>query len=685
MSVKAPLRAGIIGYGYMGEIRHRNVESHPDLVLAGVTDPRLTDEAAFGAPVFPDYQSLLAAGMDVVFVCTPNNLTPDVTIAALQSGAHVFCEKPPGRTLGDIQRIRAAESAVPGKKLIFGFNHRHHPGITDAKAIVDSGALGGILTLRGVYGKSGGDGYERSWRNDPAVGGGGILLDQGIHMLDLFRFFCGDFDEVTGMAVTSHWDVPVEDNAVVLLRNRRGQMAQLHSTATAWKHIFRLEIGLERGYLAINGLLSKTGSYGRETLLIGRRPQRGETAAVGNPREELSYYDRDPSWDLEVNHFVECIREDRPVTQGTSLDALRVMEIVDCVYREPANVPFRRQQVISDPPAAPVATPAGTDDRTPFGRKTVVALQELANVDIRPGRLIDQFHALTKTSVAALTAGPLRDVACQACASGASTVAFDKLGLTYRQCDACGSLFVSPRPSPAQLAEYYRSSPAAIFWRDQMLEQTREARRTKLTRPRAEWVVEGLAEHRAGATNGLDLSAQGSSVIEELAELAPALHMTSADATSGTSFGAPGSVDVVLAFDALDRVPDVRACVHAAHVALRPGGVLFVTAPTITGFDLQVLWDRSPTIMPPDKINLLSVAGFSRLFDEAAWEIIELSTPGMFDVENVRQAITADPDAGWPRVIRELVTSSDEARSEFQQYLQRSRLASFARLVVRRR
>jgi predicted dehydrogenase len=106
--------------------------------------------------------------------------------------------------------------------------------------------------------------------------------------------------------------------------------------------MFRLEIGLDRGYLAISGLLSKTGSYGRETLLVGRRPQRGESAAVGNPREEMSYYDRDPSWESEVDHFVTCIREDRPVTQGTSLDALRVMEIVDAVYREPANKRFSR-------------------------------------------------------------------------------------------------------------------------------------------------------------------------------------------------------------------------------------------------------------------------------------------------------------------------------------------------------
>jgi predicted dehydrogenase len=342
MTVK-PLRAGIVGYGYMGEIRHRNIESHRDLVLMGVVEPRLQGPVG-GAPLFADYQALLAEKPDVVFVCTPNNLTPDVTVAALRQGCHVFCEKPPGRTLADIVRIRDAEAASQGCKLIFGFNHRHHPGITDAKALCDGGTMGRVLTLRGVYGKSGGDGFERSWRNDPGVGGGGILLDQGIHMLDLFRFFCGDFEEVMGMAVTSHWDIPVEDNACVLLRNTHGQMAQLHSTATAWKHVFRLEIGLERGYLAINGLLSKTGSYGRETLLIGRRPGRGELAAVGNPREEMAYYDRDPSWELEVDHFVECIRRDEPVRQGTSLDALRVMEIVERVYRDPVNAPFMRAQ-----------------------------------------------------------------------------------------------------------------------------------------------------------------------------------------------------------------------------------------------------------------------------------------------------------------------------------------------------
>ena len=334
------LRAGIVGFGYMGEIRLRNVNAHPDLVLAGICDPHRPQEVDMhGSPVFDRWQDLVAAGLDTVFVCTPNYLIPEVAVAALDAGQHVFCEKPPGRNLGDIERIRAAEAANPGGKLVFGFNHRHHPGITDAKAIIDSGSLGEILTLRGVYGKDGGYDYHTSWRNDPKLSGGGILLDQGLHMLDLFRLFVGDFEEVMGIRGITLFDVPVEDNAMVILRTPSGQLAQLHSSAASWKHTFRIEIGCEKGYVTIAGLLTKTGSYGRETLVVGRRSAPGERAAIGNPREETTYYDVDPSWDLEVAHFVECIREQKPVEHGSSHDALRVMEIVDRVYQSP---PARR-------------------------------------------------------------------------------------------------------------------------------------------------------------------------------------------------------------------------------------------------------------------------------------------------------------------------------------------------------
>jgi len=330
------LRAGIIGYGYMGQIRQKNIEDHPDVELAFICDPARTDLIAKkNIPTITQWEDMVTAGLDLVFACTPNNLIPEIAIRALNNGIHVFCEKPPGRNLSDIQRICVAESANPECRLLFGFNHRHHPGITDAKAIIDSGALGEILTLRGVYGKGAGNDFHASWRNDPKVGGGGILLDQGIHMLDLFRFFVGDFNEVMGMRGVTAFDVPMEDNAFVLLRTEKGQMAQLHSSATSWKHTFRLEIGCKKGYLTISGLLSKTGSYGRETLVVGRRPTSGDRGAIGNPREETIYYDADLSWDIEVGHLIECIQKNKPVEKGTSTDALRVMEIIDRIYRGP--------------------------------------------------------------------------------------------------------------------------------------------------------------------------------------------------------------------------------------------------------------------------------------------------------------------------------------------------------------
>jgi predicted dehydrogenase len=332
------MRAVVIGYGYMGQIRKRVVEEMDGVELVGVCDEFASaDEVGADCPYFADYrQAISEAEPELVFVCTPNKYSPDISVYALEQGCHVFCEKPPGRNVHDIRRIIDAENAHPGCKVMFGFNHRHHPAILEAKAIVDAGRMGEIIWLRGVYGKSGGPGreFEQSWRNDPAVSGGGILLDQGIHMLDLFRFFCGDFPEVQGMLSTSYWEVPVEDNAFVLLRSDRGQMAQLHSSATLWKHTFRLEIGLEEGYLAAQGLLSKTGSYGRETLVIGRKPRPTETEVVGNPREEMVYFDRDLSWDLQVEDLVQCIREDRPVSDSSTLDALRVMEIIDSVYRQ---------------------------------------------------------------------------------------------------------------------------------------------------------------------------------------------------------------------------------------------------------------------------------------------------------------------------------------------------------------
>ncbi len=321
----------IVGYGYMGEIRRAVIERSQDLSLSGIVDP--SSSVKDKAPQYRHFQKLedaLALKPDIVFVCTPNVYSPAVCIEALSKGMHVFCEKPPGCNAQDIINIRKAEK--PGLKLMFGFNHRWHPGIIKAKVIIDSGRMGRIVNIRGLYGKSGGVKFKQSWRNDKKISGGGILLDQGIHMLDLFRLFGGDFDQVRCFSSNAFWKLDVEDNAYVILKGNNGIDAMLHSSATFWKHTFRIDITLEGGYLVVEGLLSKSGSYGREQLIVAKRQFEDEAHAVGNPSEEITYFDRDNSWDLEVEEFLRCIKEDKPVVNASSTDALKVMQMISKAY-----------------------------------------------------------------------------------------------------------------------------------------------------------------------------------------------------------------------------------------------------------------------------------------------------------------------------------------------------------------
>ncbi|MGK5091536.1 Gfo/Idh/MocA family oxidoreductase [Deltaproteobacteria bacterium TL4] len=331
------LKCGIVGYGYMGEIRHEVIEKLPQLQLVGVVESAAEKKAKLsGIPTFDCVEELFEShcDIDIMFVCTPNVYAPEIAIKSMNRGIHVFCEKPPGRTLDDIKEMRKVESLNPKVKLMFGFNHRFHPAVIKAKAIIKSGRLGKVISLRGLYGKSGGISFRNSWRNKKAISGGGILLDQGIHMLDLFRYFCGDFEAVKCFLNNSFWNLEVEDNAYVILSNRQRQNAFFHSSATLWKHTFRLEIMLEDGYMTVEGLLSKSGSYGRERLTVGKRQFEDETEAVGNPAEEITHFDRDLSWELEVKELVNCIIKDQPVVDSSSEDAFKVMEIIEKAYKD---------------------------------------------------------------------------------------------------------------------------------------------------------------------------------------------------------------------------------------------------------------------------------------------------------------------------------------------------------------
>lgn len=333
------IKVGIIGFGKMGKIRMDVIDNHPDLSLQGVCDivPPEQNEPV-NCEFYKNYYDLFKADIDAVFICTPNKFTPEIVISALNSSKHVFCEKPPGRSPNDIHNIIKAEQENKGLKLKFGFNHRYHGAVMEAKSIVESGRLGKILWMRGIYGKSGGIDFEKGWRSDREIAGGGILLDQGIHMIDLFRLFCGDFQEVKSFITNSYWNIELEDNAFAILRNEKNQVAMFHSSSTQWKHTFSLEIFLEEGYIIISGILSSTRSYGQgERLIVAMKQLENESFALGNPREEVTYFDRDRSWELEVEDFVQCIKNDKKVTIGSSEDALKAMELVYEIYNADAK------------------------------------------------------------------------------------------------------------------------------------------------------------------------------------------------------------------------------------------------------------------------------------------------------------------------------------------------------------
>ncbi len=331
----SPIRVGVVGYGRMGRLRASYLQQMPEFELSGVCEIELAGDEMLSCPVYEDYRELVEADVDAVFTCTPNFLNAEVTHAALESGKHVFCEKPPARNVSEMKTVVECETRHPHLKLKFGFNHRYHDAVQEAKALVDSGRLGKILWLRGVYGKSGGPGFEASWRNQRELSGGGILLDQGIHMLDLFRLFAGEFHEVKSFITSAFWEVDVEDNAFAMMKNDAGKVAVLHSSATHWKHNFTLDVYLSDGYVQINGILAQSRSYGRESLVTASRgfTQSHSQFAFGNPREEVTFYDHDASWQRELEEFAAAIIENRPIEVGTSDDALKALDLVERIYQ----------------------------------------------------------------------------------------------------------------------------------------------------------------------------------------------------------------------------------------------------------------------------------------------------------------------------------------------------------------
>jgi predicted dehydrogenase len=262
--------------------------------------------------------------VDVVAVCTTNKFLAPIAIAALQSGKHVLCEKPMGRNAEEATQIASAARAAD-RILKVGFTLRFQPALREAHQLCTDGGLGPLFSIQAAYGHGGRPGYEREWRGNPDLAGGGELLDQGVHLLDLARWFLGDLEVVSAITPRWHWDVaPLEDNAFVILRAPGGQVASLHTSWTMWKNRFSFEVFGRDGYARIDGL---SGSYGAQSLTVGRKKIEG-----GVPDETVTRYDQlDGSWDEDWQDFISSIEGPRH-PEVDAEGGLAVMRLVDEVY-----------------------------------------------------------------------------------------------------------------------------------------------------------------------------------------------------------------------------------------------------------------------------------------------------------------------------------------------------------------
>jgi predicted dehydrogenase len=320
----------IIGCGLVGQKRARALTGTGARLAACVDVRRERAEAlARSAPdvvVTDDWWTLLrTSAIDLVVIATTNDCLAEIAEAALAAGKHVLVEKPAARTIAELDAV--VEAARRHQRLVrVGFNHRFHPALRRARALVDAGEIGDLMFVRGRYGHGGRVGYDREWRADPALSGGGELIDQGVHLIDLSRWFLGDFTRIEGVARTYYWDMPVDDNAFLTLQTARDRTAFLHVSCTEWKNLFSLEIYGRRGKLQVEGL---GGSYGTERLTCYRmRPEMGppDTVAWEFPRA-------DESWALEFAEFLEDIRLDRAPSPGLD-DARAALTVVEQVQRQ---------------------------------------------------------------------------------------------------------------------------------------------------------------------------------------------------------------------------------------------------------------------------------------------------------------------------------------------------------------
>lgn len=339
--------------------------------------------------------------------------------------------------------------------------------------------------------------------------------------------------------------------------------------------------------------------------------------------------------------------------------------------------------------------------------KRVVMSGDYRESDLKPHDLFDNFLAISAAEVKRLLIdkGSLIETKCPACDSGRKRFAFQKFGLDYQECLACSTLYISARPSEERISEYFLESKANEFWNEHVLKETVKARVRHLIRPEAMWVANTTGELAARAEVFGDIKSRNIEFLEEIDRLGlfkskmiihPEIAVPEAlDSQRGFRVVKEpiGSIDadgvkasVLTGFYVIDRCFHPPSLLATVKSMLADKGLLFLVSSTISGLDLQVLWENSRTIFPPENMNILSIEGFEILLERSGFEIIELSTPGQLDVEYIKTAMERDIKLEVPRCISYIITKRNaDAHQSLQEFLQRFRLSSHVRIVARKR
>ena len=319
----------IIGCGLIGKKRLTGMPAGAQLVVA--CDPNLSRaeelvKLAKNGRACADFNDAVTdPKVEVVFIATLNSMLAPIALAAVKSGKHVLVEKPAAIHTKELDEIEAAAQKT-GALVRVGYNHRYHPACLKALELFRSGALGPMMFVRGRYGHGGRLGYEKEWRSDAKISGGGELIDQGVHLIDLAGMFLGEFTTVEGHATTYFWKMPVDDNAFLSLRNAEGKTAWLHVSCSEWKNLFSLEIYGRDAKLHWEGL---GGSYGIERLTYYKMlPQ------MGPPETTIWEFPRgDESWKIEMAEFFEDIKLKRTPVPGLK-EAKAALAVVGKIYQK---------------------------------------------------------------------------------------------------------------------------------------------------------------------------------------------------------------------------------------------------------------------------------------------------------------------------------------------------------------